>query len=368
MEKYEINKYINLFKVKLDNLKYALHYDELLIERKNIDNECVKEDFWQDNKRANDILKRLNDIKEDIYLVSNLETKLNEILELEELLDQDNEYYLLIEDEIKLLNTLFKDAEEVTLLSGEYDNNNCYLEIHPGAGGVESQDFALILFRMYERFFQKYNFKYKIIDYQEGLNGIGLKSVTIFIEGKKAYGLLKSESGVHRLVRISPFDASKKRHTSFASVDISPEVLQKDVVIQDNDLRIDVYHSQGAGGQSVNTTDSAVRITHIPSGIVVTCQNERSQLRNKEFAMSVLRSRLFEKQMREQMAELEKFKGQKSGIMFGSQIRSYILCPYTLVKDHRSNYEETNAKDVLDGNIYDFIYNYLKFMKGNSNE
>lgn len=264
------------------------------------------------------------------------------------------------EDEVEIL---IKDVEEFeinTLLNGPYDTNNCYLEIHPGAGGTESMDWANMLLRMYERFLEKNNYSYKIIDKQDGEEA-GIKSVTLFVEGNYPYGYLKNEKGVHRLVRISPFDSNKRRHTSFASVNVIPEFTETaDIDIKDDDLKIDVYHSSGAGGQSVNTSNSAVRITHIPTKTVVTCQIERSQLRNKEVAMQMLKNKLYEQKLREQEEKLASITGENSNIDFGSQIRSYILEPYKLVKDHRSKYESTEPNKVLDGDIKGFIESILK--------
>ncbi len=249
------------------------------------------------------------------------------------------------------------------MLNGLYDKENCYLEIHPGAGGTESCDWANMLLRMYERFLDKNNFKYKVIDIQDG-DEAGIKSVTLYIEGEYAYGYLKNEAGVHRLVRISPFDANKRRHTSFASVSVTPEFSKvDDILIKDDDLKIDVYHSSGAGGQSVNTANSAVRITHLPTKTVVTCQTERSQLRNKEIALQILKSKLYQQKLEEQENKIKSITGEESNIDFGSQIRSYILEPYKLVKDHRSKYEDTDPIKVLDGDIIDLIESVLKLKK-----
>lgn len=272
---------------------------------------------------------------------------------------------LLSIDEIKSedVEQLLKAVEELelnTLLNGPYDTNNCYLEIHPGAGGTESMDWANMLLRMYERFLEKNNYSYKIIDKQDGEEA-GIKSVTLFVEGNYPYGYLKNEKGVHRLVRISPFDSNKRRHTSFASVNVIPEFTETaDIDIRDDDLKIDVYHSSGAGGQSVNTSNSAVRITHIPTKTVVTCQIERSQLRNKEVAIKMLKNKLYEQKLREQEEKLASITGENSNIDFGSQIRSYILEPYKLVKDHRSKYESSEPNKVLDGDIKGFIESILK--------
>lgn len=245
-------------------------------------------------------------------------------------------------------------------LSGPYDKSAAILDFHPGAGGTEAHDWASMLYRMYLRFADKHGFKVQVVDYQEGEEA-GISSATIIIRGKNAYGLLKAERGVHRLVRISPFDASGSRHTSFASVNVMPEFNnQINIEIADKDLHVDTYRSQGAGGQNVNKTESAVRITHIPTGIVVTCQVERSQIQNREIAMQLLRSRLFAKMEQERLAKLAAINGEKKDIEWGSQIRSYVFCPYTLVKDHRTSYEEKDVAKVMDGNIDGFIDAYLR--------
>ena len=248
----------------------------------------------------------------------------------------------------------------LTLLNGPYDTNNCILEIHPGAGGTESCDWASMLYRMYLRYCENKKFKVELLDYQAG-DEAGIKSVSIRVIGHYAYGYLKNEKGVHRLVRLSPFDSNNRRHTSFASVDITPEIENDNSIeIDDKDLKIDVYRSTGAGGQGVNTTDSAVRITHLPTKIVVTCQNERSQIQNKEQALKVLKSKLLLIKLEEQEKEMNKLKGEQMNIDFGSQIRSYVMHPYSMVKDHRTNIETSNVSKVMDGDIDMFIEENLK--------
>ena len=263
----------------------------------------------------------------------------------------------------KELSTISKEVDELeldTLLNGPYDNLNCYLEIHPGAGGTESCDWASMLFRMYKMFCEKNDFTYDIVEEQAGEEA-GIKSVTMYIKGEYAYGFLKNEKGVHRLVRISPFDSGARRHTSFASVSITPEYnTEVTVDIKESDLKIDVYHSSGAGGQSVNTSNSAVRITHLPTKTVVTCQNERSQLKNKEQAMKILKNKIYQAEVEKKELELNKLKGETVAINFGSQIRNYILEPYKLVKDLRSNYETSNVDKVLNGDIKEIIESLLK--------
>ena len=258
------------------------------------------------------------------------------------------------------LESKISELEINTLLNKEYDKYNCYLEIHPGAGGTESCDWASMLSRMYQRYAQIMNFTCEVLDEQKG-DEAGIKSVTLHIKGLYAFGYLKCEKGVHRLVRISPFDSNARRHTSFASVSVIPEIDNNiDIEIKESDLKIDVYHSSGAGGQSVNTSNSAVRITHLPTNTVVTCQNERSQMKNKEEAMKVLKSKLYQIELEKQEKEMNKLKGINESINFGSQIRSYVLEPYTLVKDARSGYETSQAAKVLDGNIQELIESVLK--------
>lgn len=260
---------------------------------------------------------------------------------------------------------LLKEQEISSFLSGEYDLKNTIFEIHAGAGGTESQDWAQMLLRMYLKYFDKKGFKCEIVDEQPG-EEVGIKSVTCIVKGKYAYGYLKSEKGVHRLVRLSPFDSNNRRHTSFAAVDVIPEFDDNiNVQINDCDVRIDVYRSSGAGGQGVNTTDSAVRITHIPTGIVVTCQNERSQIKNKETALKVLKSKLYQLEQKKQKDMLDSVKSNNSGIEFGSQIRSYVMHPYSMVKDHRTGYETSSVNKVMDGNIDEFIDSYLRKDKQN---
>ena len=279
--------------------------------------------------------------------------------------DSEGEFAELLDEMILSFDEYLEEVMVKVTLNEKYDNNDAILEIHPGAGGTESMDWASMLFRMYQRYCQRHNFGFKVIDYLAGEEA-GIKSVPISVTGKNAYGLLKGERGVHRLVRISPFDTNKRRHTSFASVDVSPFITDIDEVkINEQDLRIDTFCSSGPGGQGVNTTYSAVRITHKPTGIVVNCQNERSQIQNKEQAMMVLQSKLMDLEIKKQEEEMAKIKGGSSQIAFGSQIRSYVFCPYTLVKDHRSNFENGNVTAVMDGDIDGFISAYLKWKCNN---
>ena len=293
-----------------------------------------------------------------IKIKSDIET-LNQLREFsEDSLDEDlkNEFESLYKETEKNI----KEQETLTYLSGKFDNNASIFEIHAGAGGTESCDWAMMLSRMYTKYFNKKGYTYELIDEQPGEEA-GIKSVTYIVRGAFSYGYLKNEKGVHRLVRLSPFDSNNRRHTSFAAVDVIPEFDENvDVEIKDTDIRIDVYRSSGAGGQGVNTTDSAVRVTHIPTGIVVTCQNERSQIKNKETALKVLKSKLYQIKLKEQQDKINSIKSDHSGIEFGSQIRSYVLHPYSMIKDHRTGYETSNVNKVLDGDLDGFIESNLK--------
>ena len=297
-------------------------------------------------------------------MVNSIESKQEEIsssLELLELLEieTDPEMEVQLEDSVTKLNGEIEQLNLLLLLNGPYDKNDCILEVHSGAGGTEACEWAMMLYRMYTRYCEKNNFKYAVIDYQDGEEA-GIKSASIRVKGTNAYGYLKNEKGVHRLVRLSPFDSNNRRHTSFASVEITPEIEQYNTIeIEEKDLKIDVYRSTGAGGQSVNTTDSAVRITHLPTKIVVTCHNERSHIQNREQALKVLKSKLLLKKLEEQEAELNKLKGNQMNIEFGSQIRSYVMHPYSMVKDHRTDEETSNVGKVLDGDINIFIESNL---------
>ena len=337
-----------------------------LEEKKNrineLEEEQTKENFWQNVDRANEVNKELSNLKKELNLYSDLNKQINEGLELLNS-DVDNDIILLISEELSTLSSKINDLETAVTLNGEFDSLNVYLEIHPGAGGTESCDWASMLERMYQRFCEKYNYKWEIIDEQNGEEA-GIKSVTLKISGDYAYGYLKNETGVHRLVRISPFDAGARRHTSFASVSIMPEIKKEiNVEIKESDFKIDVYHSSGAGGQSVNTSNSAVRITHIPTKTVVTCQNERSQLNNKEQAMKMLKNKLYMIELEKERQKTNELKGESSSINFGSQIRSYILEPYKMVKDHRTNYQSNEPEKILDGNIMDMLVYNLKELK-----
>lgn len=318
--------------------------------------------FWNNRESASVVIKEHNSIKEIIDAIEILKNDIENNIETIKLLltNYDEEIKLLIEQEIPAIEDRLSKLETKLLLAGPHDKNNTILEIHAGAGGTEACDWASMLYRMYSRWCERNNYKIEEIDYQSG-DEVGIKSASILINGLYAYGYLKGEKGVHRLVRISPFDANKKRHTSFASVDIIPEFNDDiDIELKDEDLKIDVYRSGGSGGQGVNTTDSAVRITHLPTKTVVTCQNERSQLKNKDKAMKILKNKLFKLELDKRQEEVSNIKGEQSKIEFGSQIRSYVMHPYAMVKDHRTDHETGNVEKVMDGYIDEFIEEYLK--------
>ena len=341
---------------------YGGHFD---LDNKKIDidkleQETMKEDFWSNQEKAQEVIGELNSLKNVYNSVLNVKDKIETNLELLDLMGDDLETVDTISSELDSLNKSISELEVFLLLSGPYDKSNCILEVHAGAGGTEACDWASMLYRMYLRYLEKNNFKYTVLSYLDGEEA-GIKSVSIKVTGLNAYGYLKCEKGVHRLVRLSPFDANNKRHTSFASVDVTPEFNNEiDIKIEEKDLKIDVYRSSGAGGQHVNTTDSAVRITHLPTKIVVTCQNERSQIQNREMAMNILKGKLKLLEIERQNNELNSIKGENVNIEFGSQIRSYVMHPYSMVKDHRTNYETSNVNATLDGDLNGFIDAYLK--------
>ena len=328
------------------------------------DLELITQDpiFWNSNEDTNKVLSRIKQLKSKIEKYNNIYNEVNNLLELSELLkiENDDEMAIDLVKSTKKVNKEYENLELETLFSGTYDSNNAIVSIHPGAGGTESQDWAEMLYRMYTRWANKNNFQVKELDYLEGEEA-GLKSVTFEIIGENAYGYMKSEKGVHRLVRISPFDSGGRRHTSFASVEVLPEISDDiEIDINPDDLRVDTYRASGAGGQHINKTSSAVRITHIPTNIVVACQSERSQLQNRETAMKMLKSKLFDLKEQEHKEKIEDLKGIQKDIAWGSQIRSYVFCPYTMVKDHRTNYEVGNVQAVMDGDLDGFMESYLK--------
>lgn len=319
--------------------------------------------FWNDKSHSEDIISKANTLKKVVNSINELKLKIENDMEILDILKEEfnDELSELLVDELPLIEGKIKELDINLLLDGPYDSQGAILEIHAGAGGTEACDWADMLLRMYLRWCDKKGFKYEIVDKQI-LDEAGFKSATVLVKGMYAFGYLKSEKGVHRLIRISPFDSNSRRHTSFASIDIEPIFDNNDIDIQikDNDIRIDIYRSSGCGGQGVNTTDSAVRITHIETGIVVTCQNERSQIQNKETALNVLKSKLYKLELEKREKELKGIQGDLSAINFGSQIRTYTMHPYSLVKDHRTNFETANVGKVLDGEIDDFIDAYLK--------
>ena len=331
-------------------------------EIKKLEEITAQQDFWNDRDSANKTIDEMNSLKEIVNMVESLLSDVESDIELSNLLllEEDENILHNLEEDVSILRQKIEKSEIFLLLSGPYDKNNCLLEIHSGAGGTEACDWADMLFRMYLRYLEKNNFKYEVLSYLDG-DEVGLKSASIKVNGAYAYGYLKCEKGVHRLVRLSPFDANHKRHTSFASVDVTPEFDNNiDIKIDEKDLKIDVYRASGAGGQHVNRTESAVRITHLPTKIVVTCQNQRSQLQNKETCLNVLKGKLKLLEIEKQEQEMNSIKGESSITSFGSQIRSYVMHPYSLVKDHRTNYETSNVLKVLDGDINGFIEAYLK--------
>ena len=327
--------------------------DSKIKRRDELDKIINSVDFWNSSNK-DDNLREYNNLNS---LVNDIKSVKNKVESNIELLNLDIE-----DDMLELINSEYEDIKRNvdrlridTYLSGEFDKNDCFLEIHAGAGGTEACDWANMLLRMYTRYFTKNGYKYVELDKQLG-EEVGIKSVMLEISGKNAYGYLKGEIGVHRLVRISPFDANKRRHTSFASVLVTPKFDNNiDIVINDSDIRVDIYRSSGPGGQGVNTTDSAVRITHLPTGIVVTCQNERSQIRNREIAMEVLKNKLYSLELEKQNKEIKNIQGNMMTIGFGSGKRSYVMCPYTLVKDNDSGYETSNVDGILDGDIGELL-------------
>jgi peptide chain release factor 2 len=319
-------------------------------------------DFWNDQQAAQTVISEANALKDQVNefiqmyeTFENLEVSYELVKE-----ESDAELQAELEEELTNLTSRLNDFELQLLLSEEYDKHNAILELHPGAGGTESQDWGSMLLRMYTRWAEKKGFKVETLDYLPG-DEAGIKSVTLAIRGHNAYGYLKAEKGVHRLVRISPFDASGRRHTSFVSCEIMPELTDEiEIEIRTEDLKIDTYRASGAGGQHINTTDSAVRITHMPTGVVVTCQNERSQIKNREAAMKMLKAKLYQREIEQQEKELLEIRGEQKEIGWGSQIRSYVFHPYSMVKDHRTSAESGNVQGVMDGDLDQFIDAYLR--------
>ena len=350
------------YEEKLHQLREALGLDDMTKEIEALEAETATDGFWNDLANSQKVQQRISQLKNKVAAYSSLENEYNDALVLIELSDEEEDLDML--DECKAAVDGFTAKLEAmtlsTLLSGEYDSKNAILTFHAGAGGTEAQDWNQMLVRMYQHWGEKHGFKVSMIDFLDG-DEAGLKSAVLLVEGENAYGYLKGEMGVHRLVRISPFDSSGRRHTSFASLEVMPEIDDTvEVEINPDDLKIDYYRSSGAGGQKVNKTSSAVRITHIPTGIVCACQVERSQHQNREVAMKMLKSKLIEIKEREHLDKIDDIKGEQREIAWGSQIRSYVFMPYTLAKDHRTGFESGNINDVMDGDIDGFINAYLK--------
>ena len=347
---------------KLKELKEALGLDEMRAELEKLEAMTADENFWGDLANSQKVLQRIAALKNKIKSYEDLKAAFDDGLMMIELSDEEGDESMIDECSANV-DAFIEELDKQTLstlLSGEYDAKNAILTFHAGAGGTEAQDWAEMLVRMYSHWGEKHGFKVSMLDFLDG-DEAGLKSATVLIEGENAYGYLKSEAGVHRLVRVSPFDASGRRHTSFASLEVMPEIDETiEVEINPEDLKVDTYRASGAGGQKVNKTSSAVRITHIPTGIVVACQVERSQHQNREVAMRMLKSKLIEIKEREHLDKIEDIKGDQKEIGWGSQIRSYVFMPYTLVKDHRTGYESGNINAVMDGDLDGFINAYLK--------
>lgn len=359
---YETHKAFEEARQTLSDLSESLDLEGRKKRIAEIDEIISAPDFWNNPEGGQAIMQEKKRLESKVDHYNSLAGKMDDLEVMIELAKEESDADL----EQDIIDTLAEISKELdafeleTILNGDYDDNNAILSIHPGAGGTESQDWAEMLYRMYVRWAERHGYKVDVLDYLDG-DEAGIKSVTLMISGENAYGYLKSEKGVHRMVRISPFDASGRRHTSFTAVEVMPEVESDTTIeIDDKDLKVDTYRSSGAGGQHVNKTESAVRITHIPTGIVVQCQNERSQIQNRATAMKMLTSRLVEEKIKQQEAEIARLQGEQQEIGWGSQIRSYVFHPYTLVKDHRTNFEKGNVNAVMDGEIDEFINAWLK--------
>jgi len=350
----------------LQDLGQALKLEETRKELESLEAETMADGFWDDLKNTQKVLQRIKQLRQKCERYDRLFTRWSDLSTLCEMAIEEKDESLLPEltSEYAGVGETLEEMRLSTLLAGEYDSQSAILSLHAGAGGTEAQDWAQMLYRMYTRWAERHKFQVSLLDFQDGEEA-GLKSATISIEGPNAYGYLKSESGIHRLVRISPFDSSGRRHTSFAAIEVMPDLDDTiEIEIRPEDLRVDTFRSSGAGGQHVNKTESAIRITHLPSGIVIACQTERSQHQNRDTAMRMLRSRLIEIKEREQLERIEDIKGEQRAIEWGSQIRSYVFMPYTLAKDHRTNFENGNINAVMDGEIDGFINAYLKMQAG----
>lgn len=358
-EEYKVK--LNNIKPTLEDLGVALKLSETEREIAELEKQAEQNGFWEDLENSQKVLKRTKQLKSKRDSFKKMQDTFDDLYTICEMALEENDESML-DELISGFNTFEKnlqDARLSTLLCGEYDALGAILTFHAGAGGTEAQDWTQMLYRMYQRWAERHGFTCKLMDYLDGEEA-GIKSATILIEGENAYGFLKSENGIHRLVRISPFDSSGRRHTSFAALEVMPQIGEdSDIEIRSEDLKVDTYRSSGAGGQHVNKTESAIRITHIPSGVVVACQTERSQHQNREYAMNMLRSRLAEIKERQHLEKVDDIKGVQMKIEWGSQIRSYVFMPYTLAKDHRTNYENGNINAVMDGDLDGFINAYL---------
>ncbi len=347
---------------RINEIGNSINIEKLTAELNQLEKKTEEQEFWNDAEKSSKILSDINELKKKVFNYNEIKKDVQTVSEMIELLktESDSEMEKELDSLINKTNEELDSLEISTLLSEKYDKNNALVTIHPGAGGTEAQDWAEMLYRMYTRWAEMNGFKVDELDYLDGEEA-GLKSVTFLVSGEYAYGYLKSEHGVHRLVRISPFDSGGRRHTSFASIEVLPEIDDDvDVYINPDDIKMDVYRASGAGGQHINKTSSAVRLTHIPTGIVVACQTERSQFQNRDTAMKMLKSKLINLKEKENKEKIEDLKGTQMDIAWGSQIRSYVFCPYTLVKDHRTGYEVGDVQKVMDGNINNFIFEYLK--------
>lgn len=350
---------------EFQKLKDALKVEEIENEILKLENETTKDGFWNDMERSSSVMQKIKNLKRSLRDYIELKDIMEETEVAIELYDEipEKDTQDLIDNNLIKIKEQIEHLNMITLLSEQYDKNNAIITIHPGAGGTESQDWAEMLYRMYTKWAAKNDLEMEVLDFQEGEEA-GIKSITFLLKGVNSFGYMKCEKGVHRLVRISPFDSNSRRHTSFASVEVMPELDDSiNVEIRQEDLEIDTFRASGAGGQHVNKTESAIRIKHVPTGVVVSCQTERSQIQNRENAMKMLKAKVYQIELQKQKEKAEGIKGTTLENGWGSQIRSYVFCPYTLVKDHRTNYEIGNVQSVMDGKIDEFIFEYLKSLK-----